>query len=109
MRVTKYVQTIRIFLLVFGMAIGCVSPVYAAAKIELKIDLNLPHKALNLIKLAEVDLSEILPYIMKADDVFQGYEIVNYKGQQAFKLRIFNQRTGRIRYIYINTQTGRSL
>lgn len=109
MRVKKYVQTFRIFVLTACLVVGGLSYVHAAAKIDIKIDLNLPLNALNLIKLAAVDLSKVLPYIMSAGDVFQGYEVVNYKGQQAFKLRIFNQQTGRIRYIYVDMETGRTL
>lgn len=62
-----------------------------------------------LIKLAAVDLPQILPYIMKSGDVFQGYEIVTYKNKRAFKLRIFNQRTGRVRYVYVDQESGRVL
>ena len=108
MRVNKYVQIFKILLLTIGFVVSA-SPHAQAAKFEIKANLKLPLKALNLIKLAAVDLSKVLPYIMKAGDIFQGYEVVNYKGQKSFKLRIFNQHTGRIRYIYINMQTGRTL
>lgn len=108
MQENKYVLTLKIFLLTLGFVVGSLTHAQAA-KVETNADFNSPVKALNLIQLAAVDLSKVLPYIMGAGDVFQGYEVVNYKGQQAFKLRIFNQRTGRIRYIYINVQTGRTL
>lgn len=108
MPVNKDVQIFKIFLLTLGLVVGSLTHAQAA-KIEIETDLKLPAKALNLVKLAAVDLSKVLPYIMEAGDIFQGYEVVNYKGQQAFKLRIFNQHTGRIRYIYIDMQTGRTL
>ncbi|PCI88959.1 MAG: hypothetical protein COB24_00335 [Hyphomicrobiales bacterium] len=108
MRVNKYIRTFKILLLTFGLVVGSLNHAQAA-KIENKANLASPTKAINFVKLAAVDLSKVLPYIMGAGDVFQGYEVVNHKGQQAFKLRIFNQHTGRIRYVYINMQTGVTL
>lgn len=62
-----------------------------------------------LVQLAAVDLPKILPYIMGKGDVFQGYETTTYKNRRALKLRIFNQQSGRVRYIYVDAETGRIL
>lgn len=88
---------------------GFVTTAYSLPKISIKINAILPLKNLNLVQLAAVDLSKVLPRVMGNGDVFQGYETVNYKGHRAFKLRIFNKSSGRVRYVYIDSKTGRRL
>ncbi len=63
----------------------------------------------NIIHSAAVDLSRILPFIMRAGDVFQGYQSVIYNNRQAYRLRIFNQYNGQIRYVFVDQQSGQIL
>lgn len=68
-----------------------------------------PAQNVNLIQLAAVDLPQVLRYVLQPGDVFQGYEVVNYQNRRALRLRIFNQQTGRVRYVYVDEQTGQIL
>lgn len=112
MNVKKYLQILKFLALACMLAIGLQTNVYAASDASKNIKVNgklVAAKAMKYMKLAAVDLSRILPYVMGAGDVFQGYESVVYRNVQALRLRIFNQNSGRVRYIYVDAQTGRIL
>lgn len=98
-------------LLSFGLLAACLlfaAPVNALTGTD-NVTPKISTNADNLLQLAAVDLSKILPFLMGAGDVFQGYENVVYRGRQALKLRIFNQQSGRVRYIFIDAQSGQIL
>lgn len=108
----NYVKIFKIGLCVSLMSLMMPSHAFAATNLNKFNSLSgkfISAKSGKFLKLAAVDLPQILPYIMKSGDVFQGYEVVNYKGKRALKLRIFNQKTGRVRYVYVDEQSGKVL
>ncbi len=60
-----------------------------------------------LTKFVDIDLSTVLPYILKSGDQLQRAEKVIYKNRNALKLVVFNRNTGRVRYVYIDAVSGR--
>lgn len=105
----SYWQLFRMCLVTLIMVTGLFTQVNAAtssARMAGKLAIANNGK---LLILAAVDLPQILPYIMGPNDVFQGYENVVYRNRNALKLRIFNQQSGRVRYVYVDAQSGQIL
>lgn len=110
--VKKYLQILKLVSLSLLLAVGMsahVNVTFAATKNTKIIGKQIAATGLKSMRVAAVDLSRVLPYIMGAGDVFQGYEAVIYRNVQALKLRIFNQNSGRVRYVFVDAQTGQIL
>lgn len=107
--IRKFIRPLKLTFAAAILSVLLATNASAAAQAKFVTGEFSPAKNSKLVTLAAVDLPQILPYIMGAGDVFQGYDIVIYKNVQAMRLRIFNQQTGRVRYVFVDLQTGRIL
>ena len=109
----KYVQKFVIYLIALSLANGVSGSTLAAGSFNFNLNLKLNHSYGNnqsrLLKFAEVDLSRILPYILRRGDQLKRVERTRYRGVNALKLIIFNVNSGRVVYVYIDADTGRML
>lgn len=106
---TLFIKYFKIAICFISISFLLLSNGHAANSTHSKIKLPMSKVTLNLLQLAVVDLPKVLAYIMVKDDVFQGQETVVYKDVDALKLRIFNKKSGQVRYIYIDAKSGNLL
>lgn len=57
--------------------------------------------------LSAYDLRNILRYVLKRNDVFQGYTYMSGRQGHVFRIRIFNKQYGRVRYVFVDAVTKR--
>lgn len=108
----KYIQMVKLSKLSFALilASATIATTANAATLKNPLPINIKRSVNSeFLQLAAVDLSKILPYIMKNDDIIHEHTIVIYNNIEALRLRIFNQKTGKVRYVYINNSTGEIL
>lgn len=108
MNVKKYLQIFKFIVATSLLVIGMNSHANASSNAH-KSQIPATLAATKFMQVAAVDLSRVLAYVMGPGDIFQGYENVIYRNVQALRLRIFNQNSGRIRYIFVDAQTGQIL
>lgn len=108
-KIIDLIQPLKMICAAAIVSMLCAVNVYAATGTKVSVGQFVPAKNGKLLVLAAVDLPRILPSVMGAGDVFQGYDVVVYKNVKAMRLRIFNQRSGQVRYVFVDMQTGRVL
>ncbi|MCJ8323058.1 MAG: hypothetical protein HRU29_03175 [Rhizobiales bacterium] len=108
----KYIQIVKLCKLSLALILASATMATATNAATAKNSPSLQIKRIvnsEFLQIAAVDLSKILPYIMKNNDIIHEHTIVIYNNVEALRLRIFNQKTGKVRYVYIDNTTGEIL
>lgn len=105
----KYLQILKLVFISAVISTSLVGQANAATQMNKNVAKSQTSKQIKLLQIAAVNLPVVLRKILRSGDVFQGYNEVVYRNVSALKLRIFNQKTGRVRYVYVSVKSGQVL